>query len=72
MIDGRHQKTVMFGDQGFFERGNYYPKTFSSSTNICLRAQRILLKIKGGEFGGQTGWFGVNTTRVAQKKGILK
>ena len=22
-IDGRKQKTVMHGDQGFFERGNY-------------------------------------------------
>ena len=22
-INGRHQKTVMHGDQGFFERGNY-------------------------------------------------
>ena len=22
MINGRHQKTIMHGDQGFFERGN--------------------------------------------------
>ena len=25
-IDGRKQKTVMHGDQGFFERGNYLTK----------------------------------------------